>query len=616
MSKYLLWPSELIQKDKAENAVRLAAIAITLQGTDDVILEVIEQSLLKSVYLEPPYSIVAYREAGSSYWDFVNKASSVIEFDIPSSKLLQFFSLEPISLILPEKVVNVRESKNWNLNFEYLTNHPSYQSNNRKLRKTLRLINSYYTYLEAFQEKYPSLSNNRNNTIRGSLRNFFDKWFLLNKLLRLVSFLIFYPMVAICLLSYWSSIILNGKKVGLVNISMTAQQIDLRCQQICYFPLQYLRFHQSKKTKKTFERYRSYSKASYDLRTILPSKYYPDYIRFYNTVWLVLNDISFGMIFGSLLQENNHTICIWLTKNIPYFCYTNLRNLTLILANNPLGIKLNEELARFFSELFLWIIEFWYNFYIKTFIQYDTLSKIISTISIMSSICGATFGLSIIIDIFSLLTLSIYLFYRISNKLYHWQFNVMVSLIYLFFGKKINGLRNRIDNHQFQLDELLLGTLLFITLLFLTPTILAFYLTFTILQMISMTFEIIIESEIALINHFPLFALLLRIKDPRRIPGGIIIESKIDTNINSNGIRYILKNKSINASNMLQPYFLLIDNLLKSYFSIEATTKILKGHPITINRYKLYQVLYSSLPSEPVHILDIYEDLKDRITNG
>lgn len=45
-------------------------------------------------------------------------------------------------------------------------------------------------------------------------------------------------------------------------------------------------------------------------------------------------------------------------------------------------------------------------------------------------------------------------------------------------GKKRNMLRHRIDSCDYDLDQLLLGTILFTLLTFLFPTIIVYYLTF------------------------------------------------------------------------------------------------------------------------------------------
>ena len=94
-----------------------------------------------------------------------------------------------------------------------------------------------------------------------------------------------------------------------------------------------------------------------------------------------------------------------------------------------------------------------------------------------------------------------------------------MSLFHLFRGKKHNVLRNRIDSCDYDLDQLLLGTILFTLLFFLLPTVGVFYLTFTSARMAIISLKAALDTSLACLNHFPLFALMLRVKDPRRLPG-------------------------------------------------------------------------------------------------
>lgn len=48
----------------------------------------------------------------------------------------------------------------------------------------------------------------------------------------------------------------------------------------------------------------------------------------------------------------------------------------------------------------------------------------------------------------------------------------------LFTGKRRNVLRNRTDSWDYDLDQLLLGTILFTLLAFLFPTVLVYYALF------------------------------------------------------------------------------------------------------------------------------------------
>lgn len=339
----------------------------------------------------------------------------------------------------------------------------------------------------------------------------------------------------------------------------------------------------------------------------MPSKFYPDYILLYNTIWLIINDISFGLILGAILIENRDFLVSASHRVLKFFLYDSLKTITETLANNPLGIKLNAELANFLSELFLWVIEFSYTTFIKRLIDPKTLSSLLTLTIYMMFLVGFSFAVSLAIDFFAILSFPIYVFYRISSKLYHCQLNIMASLFNLFCGKKRNVLRNRIDHNYFQLDQLLLGTLLFIILVFLTPTVMAFYMSYTVLRMLTITIEIFSEAVIALINHFPLFALLLRLKDPKRLPGGISIELK--TTVSNKHTTLELQNNPIKFKSMFRPYNLLLSQMRTNYFSFATVRKIVRGESIMVNRNKLYYVLYSSLPSKPLSVKDLYKRL-------
>lgn len=137
----------------------------------------------------------------------------------------------------------------------------------------------------------------------------------------------------------------------------------------------------------------------------------------------------------------------------------------------------------------------------------------------IASFAGATMPISLFSDLVSVLTLHIYSFYLASARIFHWQLNIIISLFHLFRGKKRNVLRNRIDSCDYDLDQLLLGTILFTLLFFLLPTVFVFYLTFASARVAVIGLKASLEIGLACLNHFPLFAVLLRIKDSRRLPG-------------------------------------------------------------------------------------------------
>jgi phosphatidylinositol N-acetylglucosaminyltransferase subunit Q len=139
-----------------------------------------------------------------------------------------------------------------------------------------------------------------------------------------------------------------------------------------------------------------------------------------------------------------------------------------------------------------------------------------------SSFAGASMPIAMFSDLLSALTIHIYSFYLASARIFHWQLTILISLFHLFRGKKHNVLRNRIDSCDYDLDQLLVGTILFTLLFFLLPTVVVFYLNFAIARMVIISLKAIFDTLLSCLNHFPLFALMLRVKDPRRLPGTYI----------------------------------------------------------------------------------------------
>lgn len=192
------------------------------------------------------------------------------------------------------------------------------------------------------------------------------------------------------------------------------------------------------------------------------------------------------------------------------------------LMDQPLGLKLNNDLAKFLGDLFLWVVDYWAGS--MTSLR-PYLPRIIYCIGV-SSFAGASMPIALFSDMLSVLTIHILSFYIASARIYNWQLTIIISLFHLFRGKKRNVLRNRIDACDYDLDQLLVGTILFTLLIFLLPTVLVFYILFATTRTGIIGLKASLETCLAFLNHFPLFALMLRVKDSKRLPGGIRFELK------------------------------------------------------------------------------------------
>ena len=131
------------------------------------------------------------------------------------------------------------------------------------------------------------------------------------------------------------------ESAALKDVSATAQQVDIRLQQFCYWPIQYL----------TLRKRRT------DWESITDR--HPDYIRFYNSLWLVANDVIIGIAVGSYIIDNAGWVAWQINHILSEWTVDGLRNMIAWLGDWPAGLKLNNELAKFLGDLFLWVIAYW-----------------------------------------------------------------------------------------------------------------------------------------------------------------------------------------------------------------------------------------------------------------
>lgn len=128
---------------------------------------------------------------------------------------------------------------------------------------------------------------------------------------------------------------------ALKDISATAQQVEIRLQQFCYWPMQYVTLRQRKN----------------DWESVTTS--HPDYIRFYNSLWLVANDVIIGIALGSYIIDNAGWVADQISTILTTYTVEALQSGISWLMGWPAGLKLNTELAAFLGDLFLWVIDYW-----------------------------------------------------------------------------------------------------------------------------------------------------------------------------------------------------------------------------------------------------------------
>ncbi|KAJ3243358.1 phosphatidylinositol N-acetylglucosaminyltransferase subunit gpi1 [Chytriomyces hyalinus] len=369
---------------------------------------------------------------------------------------------------------------------------------------------------------------------------------------------------------------LISTRVAFKDVSTFGYQANLRLQQACFWPWQYS----------------EWQKSSNKLSPLCQAQY----IGFYNVVWLIANDIIIGVTLGSFLMMNSSVLAEQFLATLDYFTLDGIKLVIEWLMGwpPPAGLKLNSELNKFLGQLFLWILYMWRDFVIPL---RDNLPTIIYCIGI-AGYFGATVVLSLLSDLVAVLTLQLFLFYVVAAKIYSWQVDAILSLLTIFRGKKLNILRNRVDSSEFDVDQLLVGAILFALLVFLFPTVAVYYLLFSLTRVGVICIQGGIEILLAFLNHFPLFAIMLRFKDPNRLPAGIQFELVAYSFCHA---YFEIESVPIGASAIFYQYTYIVNRLVNYYLTSATTSSFFTGRAIeTVPRLQ-YPTLpernYAQLPN-------------------
>ncbi|KAJ7575968.1 N-acetylglucosaminyl transferase component-domain-containing protein [Mycena floridula] len=349
---------------------------------------------------------------------------------------------------------------------------------------------------------------------------------------------------------------LTSSSLALRDLSNTLQQIDVRAEQADFLVTDL----------NTLSQRQSTPIAMFAAR----------YTNFFNTVWLILNDITIGFAWSAFVCENHAVLAEWLNSAVENVLISWVQWVLHWLDSWPAGLKLNTELSRFYSHTFIDGIALWGGVLQK---GAPYLPSVIYAFGVAS--CGGmTLSISLFSDLFALLTAHIYVCYIISNAVYGRLLTTARSLWNLFRGKRYNVLRNRTDSWEYDMDQLLFGTILFTLLAFLFPTVLAYYALFALMRLGTILIHACMETQLAFMNHFPLFALMLRAKDPWRLPGGIYFERQ------EAGL--VVKNQPVPFSSIFFQYVQLWSRLAAHYNPIRLLRCLLTGEFLApIPRYSI-----------------------------
>jgi len=196
-----------------------------------------------------------------------------------------------------------------------------------------------------------------------------------------------------------------------------------------------------------------------------------------------------------------------------------LNNILSWLDNWPAGLKLNTELSHFLFLLFTSLVKAWEHILIR---MEPRIESFIVLVSLFGPF-GLTMLLSVVSDLLTITTFHLIVSYHVVCAIHRVMLMTANSLWNLFRSKRYNMLRRRLESSHYDLDQLLLGSMFFTLVTFLFPTSLVYYALFASSRLIILLVSVSLQALTSAMNHFPLFALTLRLKDSARLPGGLVI---------------------------------------------------------------------------------------------
>jgi len=243
-------------------------------------------------------------------------------------------------------------------------------------------------------------------------------------------------------------------------------------------------------------------------------------LAFYNMFTLILMDTFLG-IFCALFIGFYADEVVSVMNMITHF-FTE----TIVVANIrwlmgwPAGLKLNDNVDSFMGQLFLFYSSKWTEILHILPISYHTFVVLISSTGVL----GLSMMLSVVSDLIFICSLHIHWFYNGSARIYMHQLQAISGLWKVFRGKKRNILRCRIDSCHYDIDQLLLGTILFTVLFFLLPTVAIYYLYFSLVRFLVFLVHAAIFALLQFLNHFPVHGVTQYLLDSSLFPGGIYFQ--------------------------------------------------------------------------------------------
>ncbi|EZG66863.1 N-acetylglucosaminyl transferase component GPI1 [Gregarina niphandrodes] len=236
-------------------------------------------------------------------------------------------------------------------------------------------------------------------------------------------------------------------------------------------------------------------------------------------------DIFTGLCFAVCVHRYEKEVIYVLQKSTSLLTIDSLRLLITWLTGVPGGFKLNNKLDYFLASIMYQLLSACERLYDLV----KSLELPVVPVLTVCSLSGITILGGAVMDLLSFVSLYPFL---MNFGMCHFVspfMSCLSSLFSLFRGRKLNILKQRMDTLDYSFDQLLLGSILFPCFVFLTPTVLLFYLSTAAPWTLCLFGYILIQLVIFFLQRFPHVVWVLPMLQPVHTKGLEINPSPCDS---------------------------------------------------------------------------------------
>jgi len=226
----------------------------------------------------------------------------------------------------------------------------------------------------------------------------------------------------------------------------------------------------------------------------------------YTSISIVTMDILFGILTAVIIFYKPHAIFEPIQKAYLYLNNHVLQSVVSWLMGSPAGLQMNRNLVMFLGTVSLTVVSYWDAVILSVITSdYIDMEFRIAIVLCLFSVTGVSVLLSALIDFSAIAFFHIFFVYAGLTRLWHLTVRIIFTFTHLFRGKKYNILKLRVDGHEFDIEQLILGTVFFAVVVFMLPSVMVCYLSFLLLWSGVLLLQLLLRAGVSVLSFFPVY---------------------------------------------------------------------------------------------------------------